>query len=334
MTYTVAAICGTDENFEYNNFYGGDSNALIQLTGTGSIKVGLNDGSNLNQTFEHSFNPVGYLHWPTSFNINTTTGRSVVIATAGRYASVLGNYIAVTKNKCVVLSNGVVASPLGINYYAGVRVIQNNVSTTQELYTGTAIEQEYTNMWIPLGITAGIDTFYMVAAAIQGTRYDPDIVLKIRSSADGINWSDTGESVDIRYENISPALDSFLNSIQNREFQEMKLHRTLSGERYFLYSEYSGRVIYSNAAFSGWTDHPIGRFDGMHWYKDNGNMFLCAVRIGDDGCYGTKICDAYGNMQPISWRRSATPWDRTKNRLDARYVVGMRPIVKLVPKQV
>ena len=314
MAYTVAAICGNNENFGYKKIF--SNNELLTLVGTSSIKVGLNTGSNLNQTFEHSFNPTGYSQWPNTIEEMTPTKR---------YAAVLGSYIAVTSNKTLIMSNGVTFSmSLGVGFYSCVRVIQNNVSTTQELYTGsTSLQENNFNILIPLGITAGLDTFYMVALEVRATnRSNTTELLKIRSSTDGVNWSDTGASIRMNG-NTLPVIDSFFDSIQNREFQEIKLQRTLLGERYFLYSEYSGRVIYSNATFNEWTDHPIGRFDGMHWYKDNGNMYLCAVRIGDNGCYGTKICDAYGNIQPISWRKSATPWDRTKNRLDAGYVVGM-----------
>ena len=97
---------------------------------------------------------------------------------------------------------------------------------------------------------------------------------------------------------------------------------------YFFGDKVRGKLIYSDDSLTEWTELSIGRFDGLHWYNDNnsGNMYLCAVRIGDDGCFGTIICDAYGSMYPKSWRRASKYWDWSLTRLDAGYIAGTRQV--------
>jgi hypothetical protein len=318
MTYTVAVICGTDDNLITQPIH--DFN-VTHYVGEGNIITSSNANLQLDNTTGHSFSVTYYSTWPQ--DDSSWQGEQTCI--------VLGSHIAVTGQRYVVLTNGF-KKVIGVDGLArtgsicALSVTYENSTSLRELDAGMEkmheFDEDSVNMWAPISLFSDSSGFYMfyVGTGQWEDREDSSVrtnFLGIKKSIDGIDWVDIAKS-EVYAHDEDHVLNDFLQ-LGPEQFQSVS-SRTQFGERYFLGNKLQGKLIYSNSSLNGWTYHPIGRFNGLHWYNDSGTMYLCAVRIGKDGCFGTKICDAFGNMQPISWRRSATYWDMSINRLDAGYI--------------
>jgi hypothetical protein len=328
MTYTVAAICGTAENF-VNDVMGVPPAAKTDDDSSGYVGVGkllLGEViSGFSKKLEYSFATPSPQQYIRSFlglsepNLNLPFEAVIASSTAIADGKVLTVETSV-KVKVDMANDGFL-----VEYPSYFKLVDGSVSyeyiISGAMYPISKTGDEFNGVFrVCLCIFSSGSDFFAFYVEFNGSDGSENFVLK--RSTDGVNWS-----------NVITASTEFLSFGASDLSKNMGLGSHIgaacpSGFRLFIglkaEDSNSYQALYSSSNGQMWDEVVIGRYNGLHWYNDNGTMFLCAVRIGDDGCYGTKICDADGNIQPISWRKASTPWDWSKNRLDAGYLVGMR----------
>jgi hypothetical protein len=141
--------------------------------------------------------------------------------------------------------------------------------------------------------------------------------LNIQKSLDGENWVN---HASIYMEEAATAPLTQALEGDSRGLPALKMAVSNSGNFIVIAAE-NGAAFSTNKGAS-WLPLNVNSSCNFNWYNDNGAIFLCAVRLTDMGCYGTKICDENGNILPTQWRKASTPWDPSKNRLDAGYVAS------------
>ena len=317
MTYTVSAICMTPENDGGPTF---GSEGPHMLRGVGSLITG-GTVTTFNKVSDFNFIPAGYLDLdPASIDSTTLIFAPFIFLTA------------VNGNICLTVSLGISATSSKISYVTSVKKLQNNTATTYELANGwgdkTTEAHSDTPIWAPVSLFASGGAFYMLCLEILSSVEGQFFVVK--TSSDGVSWTTLSKSGNVGND---PVAEAFFSSAGGAVLRLFGARTPISG-KYFLGMRESGKLMYTFNQGNSWIDHPIGRFDGLDWYSDNGVMYLCAVRVGSNGCHGTKICDESGNMFPIEWRESAIPWNPSKTRLDAGYLAGSGFIGRPKPKPV
>jgi hypothetical protein len=328
MTYTIAAILDNDESI--NTMITTPKGEMSAFVGEGLLNTGTSSTTDFDKTQTYNLQPDGYATIPVGSTINDFWQ----ISRMSNVAIINSVSIAVSLELCVSLLVGWrfgfdnTSSRQQQGMFGTVRVTNQTSTTSYDLASGWEYPGWNSNGWdrifCPISVFHGNGKFYIFYivlgnfTVVQET-FRRQVWIGLKESDDGINWQNGPEQEITRNQVIFSFLFYAIHGTDKFAFQSA---RTYTGNKYFIGDKILGKLIYSNSDLSEWTDHPIGRFDGLHWYNDNGTMYLCAVRIGKDGCFGTKICDAFGNMQPISWRRSATHWDRSINRLDAGYIAS------------
>ena len=316
MTYTVSAICMTPENDGGPTF---GSEGPHMLRGVGSLITG-GTVTTFNKVSDFNFIPAGYLDLdPASIDSTTLIFAPFIFLTA------------VNGNICLTVSLGISATSSKISYVTSVKKLQNNTATTYELANGwgdkTTEAHSDTPIWAPVSLFASGGAFYMLCLEILSSVEGQFFVVK--TSSDGVSWTTLSKSGNVGND---PVAEAFFSSAGGAVLRLFGARTPISG-KYFLGLRESGKLMYTFDQGNSWIDRPIGRFDGLNWYSDNGVMYLCAVRVGSNGCHGTKICDESGNMFPIEWRESAIPWSPSMTRLDAGYISrgGANPNPNPVP---
>ena len=310
MTYTVATICTTPEN-DGGPLFGPEGPRMLK--GVGSLLTG-GTSTTFNKASDFNFLPAGYDFFEMEGPPTKPMIAPFVFLTA------------VNGGICLALSFGATFRPPHIRGQAvHIKKLQNNTATTYELANGwediTTGANSGTPIWIPVSLFASGGVFYMCCIEVPLSEENRDGSIGqyfvVKTSNDGVSWATLSKSGNIYND---PVAEAFFNESAGGSILQLFGARTSINGKYFLGMRESGKLMYTFNQGNSWTDHPIGRFDGLNWYSDNGTMYLCAVRISDAGCFGTKICDESGNMFPVVWRESATNWNPTKTRLDAGYM--------------
>jgi hypothetical protein len=325
MTYMVAAILDNDASINTITTPRGEMGAFI---GEGLLNTGSLSTTNFDKTQTYNLQPDGYAAIP----VGSTIDDFFQISRSSNVAIINSVSIAVNLETCVSLLTGwrfgfdSTTNRQRQGMFGTVRVTNQTSTTSYDLASGWEYPAYNSNSWdrifCPISVFSGNGKFYIFYVVLGNTTVVQDafrrrVWIGLKESDDGIDWQNVTEQEITQDQVISPFLHFAISGTEKFAFQSTK---SWVGDKYFIGDIILGKLIYSNNGLSEWTDHPIGRFNGLHWYTENGAPVLCAVRIGDDGCFGTKICDVYGNMLPISWKRSATPWDWSINRLDAGYI--------------
>ena len=324
MTYTVSAICMTPEN-DGGPIFGSEGPHMLR--GVGSLLTG-GTATTFNRASAFDFIPAGYGEFMMAGPPTKPMVAPFIFLTA------------VSGDICLTVSLGLaLIPPSNMGYVASIKKLQNNTATTYELANGgmdktTGGAHSDTPIWIPVSLFASGGVFYMccveMGEANSGESSVRDQSFVVKTSSDGVSWTTLSKSGNIDNDLVAEAFFSSAGGAVLRLFGA----RTPISGKYFLGMRESGKLMYTFNQGNSWIDHPIGRFDGLDWYSDNGVMYLCAVRVGSNGCHGTKICDESGNMFPIEWRESAIPWNPSKTRLDAGYLAGSGFIGRPKPKPV
>lgn len=333
MTYTVAAICGTDINFVDDVFGAppGENYLYEGYKGNGDLLLWGNSTSNIKKT-PYSFDVSGTKYY-TKSTLSPEDGWSLP------FSNVISCQAAIANGRVLTVSTAVNLSMLDLHVQPMYATLLANYPSYYRCIDSNSVTS-YTTKGIPLQLAKFGDDDYSSAAfrvclclfatssefyalEFESIRLTSGILgrLVLKKSTDGVNWTTFLESL----QNGFPFYTSYVSAERNFALGSYVGAKCPKSNRVFIghtgtFFKNPPRLTTSLNLGVTWEGVDIGRFDGLNWYSDNGVMYLCAVRISDAGCFGTKICDESGNMFPIVWRESATNWNPTKTRLDAGYM--------------